>query len=108
MRDDFPEPDDVRVPEVPYGVLVLVGVLVGVLVLVDGVDPVELLEPVPLLLSTVTLDTFQVDPCKVRSVTIRSSSADGDFILSLMYVWSTTEYTVALVPLIDCTYWLRI
>ena len=84
--------------------------LVGVVVLVlgDGVDPVEVFDAVPLGLSTVTLDTFQVDPCKVRSVTTWSTSTDGDAILLFMYVWSITEYTAALVPLIDCTYWLRI
>jgi hypothetical protein len=46
------------------------------------VDPVP--EPAPLLLSTVTFDTFQPAPVMVRSVWIWSSSADGELILLLM------------------------
>jgi len=62
-----------------YGAAVVGGAVVGVLE--DDDDPVP--EPAPLLLSTVTLDTFQPDPVKVRSVWIWSSSADGDVILLL-------------------------
>ena len=54
--------------------------LVGVVVLV------VLLEVAPLLLGpvTVTLETFQVVPFMVRSVTIWSASAAGEVILLFM------------------------
>ena len=70
-------------PAVPYGAAVVGVVVAGgtvVVVVEDDVDPVP---AAPLLLSTVTLDTFQPAPVMVRSVWIWSSSADGDVILLL-------------------------